>query len=142
MKLVQIDSTNIDLLYQFTMNRDEISPFFRYFEKRDPLFVVQKQHIYTIVGIDEISNKVIGYGHIDHENKYWLGICILNSYHGKGYGKQIMDGLINYADSKHILLSLSVDIENMNAIQMYTKYKFVEEKQTDTILYMIRYPTI
>jgi RimJ/RimL family protein N-acetyltransferase len=135
MYIVRIDSTNIDLLYQFIKNPDEISPFFRYFQSRDP-HTVFKNHIYTIVGIE--NENVIAYGHIDYETKYWFGICVLNSYHGKGYGKQIINSILKFADSNTIDLALSVDSNNTIAIDLYKRNGFIEIKKRDTIIYMER----
>ena len=110
--------------------------FFRYFQTRDPRTVFEKQHIYTIVGIE--NNNVVAYGHIDYETKYWFGICVLNSYQGKGYGKQILNSILDFADRKSIQLSLSVDVDNTVAIELYKKNGFVETRKTSTIIYMER----
>lgn len=138
MKIVIVTRDFVDLIYNFLNDSTEISDHFRYFCTRDPKQIIS-QHVYTIVGIEEETNKVIAYGHIDYEEKYWLGICVLNSYCGKGHGRQIMDSLLMYADARDIPLSLSVDIDNVPAINMYKKYKFIEKKRTDKILYMNRH---
>ena len=51
-------------------------------------------HLLTIILLkDDVS---IGYAHIDFdENKYWFGICIIPEYHGRGYGKLMMEYLFN-----------------------------------------------
>jgi ribosomal protein S18 acetylase RimI-like enzyme len=136
MRILRIDSTNIDLLYQFIKNPAEISSFFRYFQTRDPRNVFEKQHIYTVVGIE--NSNVVAYGHIDYETKYWFGICVLNSYHGKGYGKQIINSILEFADSNSIDLALSVDSNNTLAIDLYKRNGFIEIKKRDTIIYMER----
>jgi ribosomal protein S18 acetylase RimI-like enzyme len=138
MFLTAINLSNIDLLYSFLSNPSELSDHFRYFRTRDPKNILA-QHVYTIVGIDEETRQVIAYGHIDYEEKYWLGICVLNSHCGKGYGKQIMDDLLLYADARDMPLSLSVDIDNVPAINLYKKYKFIEKRRTDTVIYMGRH---
>ncbi len=137
MRIVTINPNTIDLIDSFLSEQSEISEHFRYFQSRDPHTIVQ-QHVYTIVGVDEETNQVIAYGHIDYEEKYWLGICIWKSYCGKGYGKQIMNELIEYADKNKIILSLSVDKTNINAIQLYKRYNFSLTHETKTILYMNR----
>ncbi len=138
MILTVINLSNIELLYNFLSDASEISEHFRYFRTRDPKNILS-QHVYTIVGIDEETQQAIAYGHIDYEEKYWLGICVLNSYCGRGYGKQIMDDLLLYADTRDIPLSLSVDVDNVPAINLYKKYKFIEKKITNTVLYMNRH---
>jgi ribosomal protein S18 acetylase RimI-like enzyme len=135
MQIVRIDSTNIDLLYQFIKNPDEISPFFRYFQSRDPRAAF-KNHVYTVVGIE--NDIVVAYGHIDYETKYWFGICVLNTYQGKGYGKQIINSILEFTDSNSIDLALSVDSNNIVAIELYKKNGFIKVKNTDTIVYMER----
>ena len=72
MKVISVDLSNIDLLYSFLSDLSEISYHFRYFRTRNPTQIIS-QHVYTIVGIDEETNKIIAYGHIDYEEKYWLG---------------------------------------------------------------------
>ena len=136
MQLVRIDSTNIDLLYQFIKVPSEISSFFRYFQTRDPRTVFEKHHIYTVVGIE--NNSVVAYGHIDYETKYWFGICVLNTYQGKGYGKQLINFILDFADRNSISLSLSVDIDNIVAIELYKKNGFIETRKTATVIYMER----
>lgn len=137
MKIISIDKKSIDLLYKFLNETQEVSDHFRYFNSRDPKDVIH-QHVYTIVGIEEETNNVIAYGHIDFEEKYWLGICVWNSYCGKGYGKQIMNQLIEYADTNKINLYLSVDLTNTHAIRMYEKYNFKNVRNTEYVLYMNR----
>lgn len=137
MKIIIINNNSIDYIYKFLNQPIEISDHFRYFQSRDPNNILS-QHVYTIVGFDEETNNVIAYGHIDFEEKYWLGICIWNSYCGKGYGTQIMNNLINYADMNKINLSLSVDLTNTHAIRMYEKYNFKRVRATEHVLYMNR----
>ena len=115
----------LHLLKIFSNNT--LSNHFRYFNKflssNDfPLNMIFN-HIYTIIGT--INNIPIAYGHIDYENNYWLGICILSDYQNKGYGKQIMNNLIQFINDNNINpLFLTVDNDNLNAIHLYKKFNF------------------
>jgi RimJ/RimL family protein N-acetyltransferase len=120
-----INSEYLHLLKIFSNNT--LSNHFRYFNKflssnNFPLNMI-KNHIYTIIGT--INNIPIAYGHIDFENNYWLGICILNEYQNKGYGKQIMNHLLEFVNNNNINpLFLTVDNDNLNAIHLYNKFNF------------------
>lgn len=123
MEIVKITIDNTTYLTDFLNNN--ISSYFRYYTNRD--ISVIKDHLVTYIGI--IQNKTVAYGHIDYskdENKYWLGICLLEEYQGKGYGKQIMNTLINtFNNSINIdRLYLTVDKDNSKAISMYKNYFF------------------
>jgi GNAT superfamily N-acetyltransferase len=135
MEIVEIDETNIDFIHQFLKDPNEISHHFRYFEKRRPEDVLG-QHVCTFVGLDRETKKCIAYGHIDYEEKFWLGICVHKSQCGKGYGKQMIVKLLGFADKDP--LHLSVDSDNSVAIRMYETYGFVETKRVGNVVYMKR----
>jgi RimJ/RimL family protein N-acetyltransferase len=112
MEIIKITNNNLHYLQDFIKNK--LSKNFRYFDKRN--ISVFNDHFTTLVGI--INNKPIAYGHIDFskgENMYWLGICILDDYHGKGYGKQMMDKLIEIFNNSNNInkLYLTVDKDNL-----------------------------
>jgi ribosomal-protein-alanine N-acetyltransferase len=128
MNILKINQENIHYLEDFI--KQPLSKNFRYFQKRDITCV--NNHLITLLGL--INNIPIAYGHIDYsqdENKYWLGICILEEYQGKGFGKAILSELINLSNKEKIdELYLSVDKDNINAISLYKKFGFeiIEEK--------------
>jgi len=128
MKLITINNNNLKLLYDFTQNK--LPNTFRYFNSRSINII--KNHIVTIVGI--VDELPIAYGHIDNEyNINWLGICVLKEFHGNGYGKKILNYLINYIYSNNISnIQLSVDIDNYIAINLYLKNKFKIQKINKT----------
>ena len=67
----------------------------------------------------------IGYAHIDYENKYWLGICILHAYQGKGLGIKMMEYILNNEKITGLNdIYLTVDSTNENAIKLYKKFNF------------------
>ena len=79
--------------------------------------------------IDE-DDKVIGYysfaqiideGHINN-------IAVRKIDQSKGYGSILMEDMIKMADKKNIVaLTLEVEVENIKAINLYTKYNFKNE---------------
>ena len=126
MEIVKITKENLVYLTDFLKNK--ISDYFRYYTKRDTNAI--NNHTVTYIGI--IQNKPVAYGHIDYskdENKYWLGICLLEGYQGKGYGKQINNTDID-------TLYLTVDKDNTIAISMYKKYSFniIDEEESYYIM--------
>jgi RimJ/RimL family protein N-acetyltransferase len=109
---------------------------FTYFQKR-PINII-KNHIVTLLGYDT-KNTAICYGHLDpHNNDIWLGICVADEYHSKGYGTKMVEALIKQAISKDILrLSLSVQKTNTVARNLYKSLGFIEEKEDQTNQYMV-----
>jgi len=135
------DIINFESLYLLkNFSNNILSNHFRYFNKflssNDfPLNII-KNHVFTIIGT--INNNPIAYGHIDYENNYWLGICILNDYQNKGYGKQIMNHLLQFVNKNKINpLFLTVDTDNLNAIHLYNKFNFSIYQSNDSFIKMI-----
>lgn len=95
---------------------------FRYFEKRETS-IINNHKKKILVYID---NVIAGYGHIEFENKFWLGIMVGDNFTGKGLGHIIMDELLK--DFTHPVF-LTVDIDNIPAIILYMKKGFVFEKK-------------
>lgn len=95
---------------------------FRYFDRREANVIYQ--HLITLGFY--IEGKLIGYGHLEKEkHKTWLGIAILPSHQGCGLGRRMMNALI----ANGIILgtdeiSLTVDIDNISAINLYKKFGF------------------
>jgi RimJ/RimL family protein N-acetyltransferase len=131
LKIIEINKNNINYLEDFIKN--ELPSTFRYFKSRN--IDIIKNHIITIIlAENDIS---IGYAHIDYENKYWFGICLLEEYQGKGLGKKIMEYIFN--DEKIMNLDeiyLSVDKINEKAIKLYKNYNFkiIEENENFYIM--------
>lgn len=99
------------------------SKYFKYFNRRD-VSVIQ-QHVLTVLILDDNENP-ISYGHLDFdEGILWLGICVLDSLVGMGYGRYIMDYLIKYADRENIKeITLKVNTQNILALSLFKKYGF------------------
>ena len=132
MKIVNIDACNIDLLKTFITHIT--SPHFRYYNAREPCVAITN-HIYTIVGI--IDTTPVAYGHIDVEGStYWIGVCVLDSYKGQGFGQKILMSLLARADALGISqVDLTVDVDNIVGIQLYKKHGFIVDTATSTINY-------
>lgn len=119
-EIIEININNIYLLQKFINNN--LPNTFRYFNKRNIKCI--ENHILTILMLE--NNNPIGYAHIDYDdNKHWFGICILQEYQSKGYGKKIMEYIFNHKKIEKIEeIFLSVDINNNRAIKLYNKYNF------------------
>ena len=127
--IIEITEKNKVLLNNFILN-NKLPYTFRYFNKRN--LNVINNHLITIILLDK--DLPVGYAHIDFDdNKYWLGICILEEYQGKGYGKKIMEYIFNNEKIKNIdKIYLTVDKINTVAIKLYTNFDFtiIDEKET------------
>jgi GNAT superfamily N-acetyltransferase len=118
MEIIKITPNNILLLEEFLKN--EISPFFIYYQSR-PINICLEKHLLTVVGL--VDGKAVGYGHLDQADRCWLGICLLKEFQGKGFGKQLMNHLLNNFQGKE--LWLSVDSSNHIAIKLYLSFHFI-----------------
>lgn len=126
-----INKDNIHLLKKFI--KLNTSNFFRYYKNRKISII--KNHLITIVLTN--NDDIIGYGHIDYEKKYWLGLCILEKHRSNGYGKAILNYLINFVkDNKIIAIHLSVDKNNIIAKNIYDKFGFKIIKDNEKIYIM------
>jgi RimJ/RimL family protein N-acetyltransferase len=104
---------------------------FRYFNSRNEDCF--NNHFYHIILNDP---ELVGYGHLDYENgKMWLGMCVFDSFVGRGYGKSILKNLIDSREKSK--LYLSVDKENFKAINLYLHSGFKIYLQTEKIFYCI-----
>ncbi len=133
--IVEITENNNNLLQDFISN-NKLPNTFRYFNKRT--IDVIKNHLITIILLD--NELPVGYAHIDFDdNKYWFGICILENYQGMGNGKKMMEYIFNNEKIKNIEnIYLTVDKININAINLYKKFKFniIDEKEYYFIMEM------
>jgi ribosomal protein S18 acetylase RimI-like enzyme len=99
------------------------SSYFRYFDSRT--IDCLQNHITTL--LFKSKDEIFGYTHIDkHNDKYWFGIYIVPEFRHKKLGKLLM----NYTIQNNIYLCntiyLTVDSNNIPAIQLYKKYGFIE----------------
>ena len=132
MELHAIDrnSASVDVLARFVAN--PLPDTFRYFRKRDLSCIAN--HLVTVVGL--VDGVPMAYGHLDREaSVVWLGLCVLPAYHGRGYGTQVMQHLIDYART-HVselpddgAIKLSVDNDNYRARTLYERFGFTYESE-------------
>jgi perosamine synthetase len=117
---IEIESNNKNIL-ELLLKKD-ISESFRYYKKRNINAI--DNHLVTL--ILRIGSESIGYGHIDFENdKYWIGLFIVKEFQSKGYGKLILETLINKSNNFKLKeIYLSVDVTNNSAYNLYSKYNF------------------
>ena len=129
--IIEIDNDNIHYLQNFISN--ECPGTFRYFKTRN--IDIIKNHVITIILL--VDGLSIGYAHIDYDNKYWFGICILENYQGKGFGKQMMEYIFNHQKVKNLQeVILSVDKINDKAIRLYKRFNFIVIEEHDKFYIM------
>jgi hypothetical protein len=118
--------------------KNNFLPTFRYFINHD-IDYIKKYHYKTILYIE--NEIAIGYAHIDYDiinNKYWIGICVLSNYCGKGIGTKLIKQIIDYFNNAHFdNLHLTVDKTNIIAYKLYLKNNFIVENTTSNIYIMI-----
>lgn len=135
MKKVLINEKNIEILKEFINDLGKERLTFRYYDNRD--ISVIKNHLVTIV-LTTDDNEFIGYGHLDKEDKIiWLGIVILEKFQKRGYGYLMLKLLLKKAKEKKIKeIRLSVDKNNCNAINLYSKFNFVKKYEKNDIIFL------
>lgn len=129
-----IETKDKKLIKKFICNIGSSANNFKYFNNRSLDCI--DNHILTILGI--VNNIPVAYGHLDFEDKIWLGICIAENETSKGYGKLILKYLLNYADNNKLDVNLSVYINNIVAIKLYEKNGFNKISENNEILFYER----
>lgn len=129
MTIKELKNDNLFLLENFLIDNPKSQENFRYYKKRDLGAI--GSHLVT--RLYYVGNECVGYGHLDLEDKVWLGICISDKKWGMGYGNKIIDDLISKATSE---IFLTVDKNNKAAINLYKKKEFVIEKEEETYFLM------
>ena len=128
MEIVIINNDNRNLVSEFIQHK--LSRHFRYFLKRK--IDCLHSHLITIIGT--VDSKPVAYGHIDIDNEiYWVGVCILEAYQGRGYGtkiiKYLLDAFKRLRPDK--MLYLTVDKDNTGACILYQNVGFKVIEETD-----------
>lgn len=123
MEIVKVDLSNLFLINDFLKNAGDSLSGFRYFNTRS-LDVINNHLITYVISVD---SNIIGYGHLDKDGEtIWLGIAVAEAYKGKGYGRVMMNHLIDFAKAKSITsIDLSVDADNIKAQHLYQSFGFV-----------------
>lgn len=133
LNLVEVTAKNKSEIGDFLNLAGESLKTFRYFNSRE--LGVISHHLITY--LLKVNNRAIAYGHLDKEKDViWLGIAVAEGEKGKGYGRLLMQRLIEKArDLKLQRIRLSVDQENAPAINLYKKFGFNQFKQQGSTLY-------
>lgn len=109
---------------------------FRYFKSRT--FNIVRSH--SIALALKVENEMVGYGHVEIEGGIpWLGIAVVESRAGQGWGKLIMSELVARSRAAGIQeLHLKVDRTNKSAVHLYSAFGFCqcEEKSSERALHM------
>ena len=115
MKTIKINQDNIELLLDFISKGGEAFKTFRYYNSRDISSI--DNHLVTLILTDDNCTPM-AYGHLDqNKGKIWVGVCVIQNYARKGFGKHILNELINCAKEFSVnIISLTVDSDNIAAI--------------------------
>jgi ribosomal-protein-alanine N-acetyltransferase len=126
-KIIRKKPSIDDIKKYFNFNK---SKYFRYFDRRK--FDIINSHIYT--SLYYFENDTVGYGHIESEDgKNWLGMFITDKYRRKGIGNIILEDLLNNSFKE---THLTVDKENIGAINLYKKFGFNIENEENNYYLM------
>lgn len=128
-----VDETQIKKFIDSCSNELET---FRYFNSRP--HDIFKKHLYSYIIYN--NKEPIAYYHVETEGEVnWFGICIIKKYQNGGLGSLIMNHMIYCAKLLNLKsISLTVDINNYAAINLYNKFGFKIEKVNETYLNMKR----
>ena len=122
------DIVRFERFVSFTLN-EKNNNHFRYFNTRNVDVVYD--HLVTL--IIEKEDEIIGYAHLEFEKKYWFGIYIMPDFRSKGLGKRLWNFVKKFAIENRIYaVHLTVDNDNISAINMYEKLGFIEVAASDT----------
>lgn len=88
----------------------------------------------TLFLVAEVEGEIVGFTRCEgsklsrFRHKAEFGICISKEYWGHGIGKALLEKVLMWADTVGIeKISLTVVQTNTKAIQLYKRYRFVEE---------------
>jgi len=89
--------------------------------------ICQQNIIFRVILLD---NEVIGYYSFQkiYNEGYINNLAIKKAHQGKGFGKKLMEDLIDRAQKFEVdALTLEVEVDNDRAIHLYEKYGFKSE---------------
>ena len=89
--------------------------------------ICQQNIIFRVMLLD---NEVIGYYSFQkiYNEGYINNLAIKKAHQGKGFGKKLMEDLIDRAQKFEVdALTLEVEVDNDRAIHLYEKYGFKSE---------------
>jgi ribosomal protein S18 acetylase RimI-like enzyme len=128
MEFVKITYPHTKNLQDFIDTAGKSLKSFRYFTSR-PMDAI-RFHLCTFLILEK--DQPVAYGHLDQESGItWLGIAVSEGNEGKGYGRAMMEKLIETGKAEGVKkIKLSVDNDNETAIALYLKNGFaLKEKK-------------
>lgn len=133
--LDKVKASDFSYIYQLYMHPD-VNPYLLY-EMMDenvfkPIFddLIENKVLYLYKEGNETIGmcKLIKQKHRNEHIVYLGGLAIHPNYFGKGFGKKIMQEIIQFCKNKGILrIELSVAVHNKKAIQLYESVGFTKE---------------
>jgi RimJ/RimL family protein N-acetyltransferase len=90
---------------------------------------IKGEYAYKIL-LAKNDNNIVGFaylvGPVDMD-KFYLGVCVLDSYHRQGIGTKLIKIITNLAKEEDIkVINLIANENNTNAISLYEKLGFVQ----------------
>lgn len=130
MKFIRVTLPDLSPLEKFVQSAGNSLETFRYFAKR-PFSVISNHHCTWML---EAENAPVAYGHLDREDGVtWLGIAVTEQARGKGYGRKMMQRLMDSAAALGLRqVRLSVDNSNEPAIALYRDFGFELKEKRET----------
>jgi ribosomal protein S18 acetylase RimI-like enzyme len=127
---------DLKMLQTFVANAGDSLKTFRYFATREVSVI--GGHVLTVLLLDD--GMPVGYGHLDPEgDAVWLGICLAAASRGRGYGRTIMEYLVESARRMGIPeIDLKVDADNSPAISLYRDFGFEVTRESPDAYFMKR----
>ena len=91
---------------------------------------IKGEFAYRIILAKNKDNNVVGFayllGPVDMD-KFYLGVCVQDSYHRQGIGTKLIRIIINLAKEEDIkVINLIANENNTNAISLYEKLGFIQ----------------
>jgi putative acetyltransferase len=135
---------DFDFIYQLYMN-SKINPFLLYevIDKNQFLPIFKELTSDNVLNIYTVDNKDIGMFKLiplKHRNShvaYLGGVAIDPTHTGKGYGKSMLEEIIELAQAQHFLrIELSVATHNHKAISLYEAVGFEKEGVLRKLTYL------
>ena len=132
-KITSKNFNDFSKIYKNLSANDIVS--FRYYENRGLNYVLKIFNPELVY----FQSKPIGYYHLDIENETcWFGVFIVSEYRNKGFSTKIIERSKFIAKSNNInKIHLTVDSENIKAINSYIKNGFIKTTEINQKFYMI-----
>ena len=109
------------LLYEI-MDKDSFQPIFNALLEKDIIYIYEENN--KAVGMF----KLVQLEHRSSHVGYLGGLAIHPDFAGKGYGKKMMEAIIELGRQINLLrIELSADVINEKAVSLYEKAGFVKE---------------